>query len=123
MLKLAISSKKVTADAELLKYIDKKIGSLDKYLPKHATKSAHAELRLSETKAKDKKQCHVEVVLHLPGEVLTVKDSTMNMYAAIDIVEAKLKNQIVKYKDQHSKSIVSRRRGVVRGFLGKIRSR
>jgi ribosome-associated translation inhibitor RaiA len=40
--------------------------------------------------------------MHVPGETLTVKETTINMYAAIDIVEAKLHSQLRKYKGMHA---------------------
>lgn len=86
---------------DVKKYIDKKIGRLDRYMPRHARKSAHAEVKLRETNDKpgDKYQC--EVILHVPGGPVTAKESTLNMFAAVDIVEAKLKNQLRKYKEAH----------------------
>lgn len=95
-------------DDNLRKYTTKKIGSLDKYLPRHNRASAHAEVSLKESKAKDKKQCTCEVTLHLPHEIINVEESTVNMYAAIDIAEAKLKQQIKKYKDAHATGKVHR---------------
>lgn len=88
-------------DSDLKKYIDKKIGRLDRSMPRHARKSVHADVKLRETgsKAGDKYTC--EVVLHLPGGQVTAKESTLNMFAAVDIVEAKLKNQLKKYKEIH----------------------
>jgi putative sigma-54 modulation protein len=85
----------------LQKYATKKIGKLDRYLSKHSRASAHAEVILSEAKAKDKKQKSCEVIMHLPKGTITVKESTINMFAAIDIVEEKLKNQLKKYKETH----------------------
>ncbi len=99
--KIEINSIHAAVDEDLEKYVTKKIGHLDKYLSKHAKESAHAEVKLKESKAKDKKQCQCEVILHLPKDTLMVKESTINMYAAVDIVEAKLKNQMKKYKDTH----------------------
>lgn len=100
--KLEISGVHAEVDEKLYKYVVKKIGKLDTYMSRHARESAHAEVKLKDAKAKDKKHYTCEVILHLPHEVLTVKESTMNMYAAIDIVEAKLKNQLKRYKDTHS---------------------
>jgi len=89
-------------DDNLRKYATKKIGNLDKYLPRQHRASAHAEVCLKESKAKDKKQCICEVTLHLPHETINIEESTVNMYAAVDIAEAKLKQQIKKYKDSHT---------------------
>ncbi len=93
---------------DLRKYVNKKIGKLDIYMSKHSRLSAHAEIRLKEANAKDKKQSTCEVVLHLPHEVITTKETTVNMFAAVDIVEAKLKNQLKKYKEKHDSSKLRR---------------
>jgi ribosomal subunit interface protein len=63
--------------------------------------SAHAEVRLKETTKGTKKTCFCEVTLHIPGDTITVSESTINMYAAVDIVESKLKNQIIKFRETH----------------------
>lgn len=86
---------------DIKKYVTKKIGRLDRFVPRHARKSLKAEIRLEERKTKsDKNQC--EVVLVLPDKkIIAAKDATINMFAAVDIVEQKLKNQLKKYKAQH----------------------
>ena len=117
--KLEVAGIHTDATADIQKYVKKKIGKLDSYMPRHARKSAHAEVRLKESKSKDKKQCSVEVVLHVPGETITAKETTVNMYAAIDIVEEKLKTQLKKYKDQNSAKS-GKNDTKVRAFLGKI---
>lgn len=100
--KLEIAGVHTELSPELRKYVTKKIGKLDRYLPKHARESAHAEVTLKEAKAKNKKECICEVVLYLPHDKLMTKEATLNMFAAVDIVEAKLKNQLKKYKEKHS---------------------
>ena len=100
--KLEINAVHTTVDAKLRRYVETKIGKLDKYMTHHSTISAHAEVMLKEAKAKDKKQCICEVILHLPHDTITVKEATVNMYAAVDIVEEKLKNRLKKYKETHA---------------------
>lgn len=98
-------------DADVVKYIDRKIGRLDRYIPRSARASARAvvTIRESSNQAGNKYEC--EVILHLPGEIVTAKDATMNKFAAVDIVEAKLRNRLLKYKTTHSSAA---RRGVFR---------
>lgn len=85
---------------DLKKYITKKVGKLDKFAPRHARKTIHVEVKLSERKTKsDRNQC--EIIVHLPEQQIMAKEATINMFAAIDIVEAKIKNQLRKYKDSH----------------------
>lgn len=100
--KIEINGVHYTVDSKLKNYVTKKLGKLDKYIPKHARQSAHLEVFLKEVKIKAKTENICETVLHLPHEKLTTKEATINMYAAVDIVEAKLKNQIKKYKMKHS---------------------
>lgn len=107
--KLEINGVHADVGNDLHKYVLKKIGKLDKYMSKHTRVSAHAEVKLKESKAKDKKKHTCEVILHLPQEVITVQESTINMFAAVDIVEAKLKNQLKKYKELHESSKIRRR--------------
>ena len=107
------------SNPEVTKYVKKKIAKLDSYMPKHARKSAHAEVRLKESKSKDKKTSTCEVTLHVPNEQIMATESTVNMYAAIDIVEEKLKTQLRKYKDR---SDITKTHGEtkIRRMFGKI---
>lgn len=99
--KLEISGHHTEVTEDLQKYIKRKIGRLDRYISRHNRESAHAEVILSEVKAKDKKENVCEVIMYLPHEVITIKEATVNMFAAVDIVEARLKNQLKKYKEKH----------------------
>ncbi|HUP26058.1 MAG TPA: ribosome-associated translation inhibitor RaiA [Candidatus Limnocylindrales bacterium] len=99
--KLDVRGVHMHIDAKLFTYATKKIGKLDMYVSRHARDSLHAEIILKEELLKTKKNCICEVVMHLPQEIITVKESTINMYAAIDIVEQKLKNLLKKYKETH----------------------
>jgi ribosomal subunit interface protein len=91
----------LTVDEPLKRYTNRKIGGLDKYLSKHDRESAHAAVILKERRSKKDDHCICEVVLYLPHQQIVIKEAALNMYAAIDIVEAKLKQQIKKYKDKH----------------------
>jgi ribosomal subunit interface protein len=98
-----------TVDDSLRKYVNRKIGGLDRYLSKHSRESAHGEVILRESKSKKTDHCTCEVILHLPHQNVVIKETAMNMYAAVDIVEAKLKQQIKKYKDKHASGKMHRR--------------
>jgi putative sigma-54 modulation protein len=100
--KIEIRGVHMHVDPKLFVYANKKIGKLDAYISRHARESVHAEVILKEEVLKTKKNCICEVVMHLPQETITTKESTINMYAAIDIVEAKLKNLLKKYKETHN---------------------
>ena len=98
-----------TIDTNLQKYATRKLASLDRYLPKHHRDAAHAVVELKQaSKAKEQKKYTCDVTLHLPKGSIHVAESTMNMFAAIDIVETKLKLQIKKYKESHGSGKLSR---------------
>ena len=91
------------------KYVVKKIGHLDLYLPRHARKSASAEVKLQQINHDHGNKYQVEVILNIPGKKITAKDSTGNILAAVDIVEAKIQAQLRSYK-QESIAHIGRRR-------------
>lgn len=83
------------------KYVRRKIGMLDRKLPRHARKSAWAEAKLAQVDREKGNKYEVEVILHVPDKTIRASDSTMNVLAATDIVEAKLSSQLSKYKEDH----------------------
>ena len=99
--KFEIQGVHANVNDKLRAYVTKKIGGLDRYISKHNRASAHAEVHLKERKSKDKNNYTCEVTMYLPHQTIIVKESALNMYAAVDIVEAKLKQQLQKYKDLH----------------------
>lgn len=94
---------------DLRKYLTKKIGSLDRFAPKSARQSMRAQVILKEQTQKGAKECVCEVTLQVPHESLYCSEGTVNMFAAIDIVEVKLKHQLARYKDLHSNPRFHRR--------------
>lgn len=114
---IEITGVKYEVDEVTRKYVMKKIGRLDRYLPRHARKTARAEVKLRQINEAHGNKYEAEVILHVPDKILTATDSTMNVLAAIDIVEAKLAMQLHKYKDT---SIAHLGR---RGVLGRFKRR
>lgn len=99
--KLEIQGVHTTLDDKLRAYVTKKLGGLDKYMSPHSRESAHLKVHLKEHTKKDNAHCTCEVSLHLPHQDIVIKESALNMYAAVDIIEAKLKQHLQKYKEQH----------------------
>lgn len=107
--RLEISGVHMAVDDDLYKYVTKKIGALDQYVPRRMRQSVHAEVKLTESKAKDKKEWHCEIALYVPHAALEVGESAINIYSAVDIAEAKLRAQLHKYKDMHTTPRMHRR--------------
>lgn len=81
------------------RYVRKKIGSLDRYLSRHTRKSATVDIKLKEVNRAHGNKYECDVIMHLPEQTIAAKDSTLNMLAAVDIVEEKLRSQLKKYHD------------------------
>jgi ribosomal subunit interface protein len=105
---------KLTADEEM--YIDRKIGGLDRFIPRKNRDATKVEVKLKESKrktAQDKFTC--EVLFHLPHGSVTVTEKASSQLAAIDQAENKLKIQLKKYKEKHAGPRIHRR--VVHRFM------
>jgi putative sigma-54 modulation protein len=115
--KFEISGVHVDTDEKLKEYVEKSVAKLEHYMPRHARESVHVEVKLKENKSQSDKKCTAELIVYMPHETLTAKESTVNMFAAVDIIEAKLKNQLKKYKETHTNP------RLVRRLTGKLRRR
>lgn len=91
----------IVVDDRLRAHIDKKLGGLDRYIARQNRDAAHMQVHLKETGKKGNAQSRCDVSLHLPHQDIIIKESAVNLYAAVDIVEAKLKQQLQKYKELH----------------------
>ena len=96
-------------DESAKNYIKKKIGKLDRLAPRLARKSIHANVKVAEVNRDHGNKYEAEVIITVPDRQITAKDSTMNVLAAVDIVEAKLAAQLRKYKDETVAHIGKRR--------------
>ncbi|HWB38980.1 MAG TPA: ribosome-associated translation inhibitor RaiA [Candidatus Saccharimonadales bacterium] len=108
-MKFEIQGEHTTVNDKLRAYTTRKLGGLERYIARTARDSAHIEVHLKETKAKDNNHCICEVNVHLPKQNIVIKEKALNMFAAVDIVEAKLKQQLKKYKDTHATGKLHRR--------------
>lgn len=115
--KFDLSTQHLELNDHLKKYATRKLARLDKYLAKHVRPSAHLEVRLHEQKQNGQKQCVCDATLYLPQTTIRLSEASQNIFASIDIVEVKLKQQIEKYKESHTdgkrrRHLFARSRGV-----------
>lgn len=109
-----ITGVKYDLDETTKRYVIKKIGRLDRYLPRHARKSAFADVKLKQVNKDHGNKYEAEVIIYVPERTITAKDTTVNVLAALDIVEAKLATQLHRYKEEHLPHVG--RRGVLSRF-------
>ena len=82
------------------KYVEKRIGKLDRYLPRGSKKDVVTKVIVTEIGGKNKSDKYeISVAMDIPGgKVVAAKDECSNVFAGIDLVEAKLTGQIRRYK-------------------------
>jgi putative sigma-54 modulation protein len=106
---LQISGVHSVLTEEVRSYAQKKIGGLDRFIPKKARPSVKTEIKIKQAKTSDNKKYECEIVMSLPQAKLTVHEKATTILAAIDTAEDNLKNQLKKYKDTHDGPRVHRR--------------
>jgi len=114
-LNIEITGIHLDIDKKSHEYINKKISKLVDYIPRKARETAFASVRVEQINQKNNNKYECEVVLILPDEKLVAKDAAPNILAAVDIVEAKLRGQIRRYKTERSND--SRRHSGIMGFV------
>lgn len=101
MIKIQLSGRKYDIDPELRKYVIKKLGHLDKYIPRsHPAVGMKVEI-FKDPSGREDNRYKVTALLEVAGPDIVAETATINPHAAVDIVEAKLKDQIRKYKEKH----------------------
>lgn len=100
MIKIQLTGRKYEIDKDLKKYVTRKLGHLDKYLPRqHRAIGMSVEI-FRDPSGKEDNRYKVTAVLEVPGPDIVAETATINPHSAVDIVEQKLKLQIRKYKDK-----------------------
>ena len=101
MIPCDITGRNFELETKVKDYATDKIGALEKFVPRQMRQSTHAQIVLElDPNGREDNQYVCEVVLGIHGEVLTSKEGTINIYAAIDIVEAKLRHQLRTLKSK-----------------------
>lgn len=97
--KIEITGNDYKVDESLKKYVEKRIGKLDKFLPKKAKKDVICKVVVEEIGKGKSDKYELSVTMELTGgKVITAKDECSNVFAGVDLVEAKLLGQIRRYK-------------------------
>ncbi len=111
--KIDISGSNCKIEDNFKKYALKKIGKLDKFLPRGSKKDVVAKIVVTEV-ARDKgNKYEISVAMEIPGgKVISAKDECSNLYAGIDIVEVKLSGQIRRYKLEQTPHLQRERKGL-----------
>lgn len=97
--KIDLSGNNYKVSDSFHKYATKRIGKLDRYLPRANKKDVVAKIVVTEVDKPHNNKYTISVAMEIPGgKVITAKDDCSNVFAGIDILEAKLKGQIRRFK-------------------------
>ena len=94
-MQLAIAGKNLEITDSLRKYVEKKIGRLDRYLPNII--DARVELGVENTRAAKDSQV-AQVTLRTKHAILRAEEASSDMFASIDAVFDKMQRQADRYK-------------------------
>lgn len=97
--KIEISGSNYKPTDSFRKYTEKRIGKLDRYLPKACKKDVIAKVVVTEVDRAHGNKYEISAAMEIPGgKVIAARDETSNIFAGIDIIEAKLMGQIRRFK-------------------------
>lgn len=104
--KIDISGSNYKLEDNFKKYTSKRIGKLDRYLPRNNKKDVVVKIVVTEVNRAHGNKYEISANMEIPGgKVISAKDECSNIYAGIDILEAKLTGQIRRFKTETSPRI------------------
>jgi len=95
-MQISIIGKNLEITESLRKYVEKKIGRLDRYLPNNIIEG-RVELTVENTRAAKDSQI-AQVTLRTRQTVLRAEESSADMFASVDAVFDKMQRQIDRFK-------------------------
>ena len=97
--KIDISGSNYKISDSFQKYTVKRLGKLDRYLPRNNKKDVVMKVVVSEIDGNHGNKYEISAAMEIHGgKVIASKDECSNIFAGIDIIEAKLMGQIRRYK-------------------------
>ncbi len=97
--KIDITGNGYKVEEAFRKYTEKRIGKLDRYLPRGYKKDVMVKVIVVEIGKSKGEKYEISAAMEIPGgKVIAAKDECSNVFAGIDLVEAKLTGQIRRYK-------------------------
>ncbi len=97
--KIDLTGNNYKISESLKKYALKRLAKLDRYLPKGSKKDVVLKVVITEVNRAHNNKYDISAAMEVHGgRVLAAKDECSNVFAGIDIIEAKLMGQIRRYK-------------------------
>lgn len=97
--KIDITGNGYKVEDGLRKYVEKRVGKLDRYLPRGSKKDVVLKVIVTEIGKGKGDKYEISVAMEIPGgKVIAARDECTNIFAGVDLVETKVKGQIRRYK-------------------------
>lgn len=97
--KIEMSGNGYKIDEPFKKYAQKRLGKLDKYLPRGFKKDVVMKVVVVEVGKNKSEKYEISATMEITGgKVIAAKDECSNVFAGVDLIEAKLMGQIRRYK-------------------------
>lgn len=97
--KIEINGNGYRVEEPFKKYVEKRIGKLDRYLPRGSKKDVVCKVVVTEIGKGKTEKYEISAAMELTGgKVIAARDECTNVFAGVDLVEAKLTGQIRRYK-------------------------
>ena len=97
--KIDVSGSNYKPTESFQKYVKKHLGKLDRYLPRGYKKDVVCKLVVTEVDRTHGNKYELSAAMEIPGgKVIAAKDECSNVFAGLDIIEAKLMGQIRRFK-------------------------
>ena len=96
-MQLIIKGRNMEVSEVLRKYVERKLGKLERYLP--AIDEVRVELATEQAKSNQDRQV-VQVTMRSNSTILRAEERSADMFAAIDAVRDKLQRQMRRYKER-----------------------
>jgi len=117
--KIDVSGSNYKVEENFKKYATRKIGKLDRYLPRGHKKDVVAKIVVTEVNRDKGNKYEISCAMEIPGgKVISSKDECSNLYAGVDILEAKLTGQIRRFKLEQTPHLKKEKRGL-RGLFSR----
>jgi ribosomal subunit interface protein len=118
MIKCEVAARNYEVDSKMRDYVEEKIGGLEKYLPRQVRNTASCNVTLEDDPSgREDNRFVCDAVMTVEGAKMVSREGTVNIYAAVDIVEAKLKAQLSTYKEKYA--LAPRRGRKLSNWLGR----
>lgn len=118
MTKITVVSRDGVADDRLRRYILKRLIRLRRFIPREARRDSRITVTVRSLSEGGKTSAECTADLEMVSTELRATEATVNMYASVDIVEAKLRRQLQRAKGKN----INKRKRRIDKLLVKLRS-